>query len=141
MNNISSKTFHNSKHKYNELFLAYRFFVVGLIATATHMFFVWWLFKNLTLNVYEANIYAFLIAFLVSFMGHYYWTFKGRSKFIFALVKMLVISVSAFFLNMITLTFFIKFFLFHEATSAIVAALILPLLSFFGMRLWAFNKH
>lgn len=126
---------------FKELFLACRFIMVGLIATATHMFFVWWLILNVALNVYCANFYAFLIAFLVSFLGHYYWTFKGKSQFISALLKMLVVSVSVFFLNIIALTFFIKFFLFLEINAAIAAALIVPLLSFFGMRLWVFNKN
>lgn len=126
---------------FKELFLACRFIMVGLIATVTHMFFVSWLILNVALNVYYANFYAFLIAFLVSFLGHYYWTFKGKSQFISALLKMLVVSVSVFFLNIIFLTFFIKFFLFLEINAALAAALIVPLLSFFGMRLWVFNKN
>ncbi len=140
MKNIFSKTANIKKHMFKELFLAYRFIMVGLIATLIHMFLVWWLILNTTLNVYCANFFAFLIAFLVSFTGHYYWTFKRRSQFISALLKMLVVSVSAFFLNIIALTVFIKFFLLHEVTAALASVLIIPILSFFGMRLWIFNK-
>ncbi len=141
MFNIYSKIFYNKKYIFKEIFLAYRFIMVGLIATITHIFFVLWLFINSPLNVYVANICAFFIAFLVSFLGHYFWTFNGKAKFISALYKMLVVSFSAFFLNMIMLTFFIKFFLFHQETAALAAALIVPLLSFFGMRLWIFSKN
>jgi putative flippase GtrA len=124
-----------------DLVLAYRFFLIGLLATITHMFFVWWFITKVLLNVYYANFYAFLVAFFVSFLGHYYWTFKERPKIIFALLKMLVVSISAFFLNIIALTFFIEYFLFLEVNAALAAASIVPLLSFVGMRLWIFKKN
>ncbi len=123
-----------------ELVLAYRFFLIGLLATITHMFFVWWFITKVLLNVYYANFYAFLVAFFVSFLGHYYWTFKERPQFISAFAKMLTVSVSTFLLNIIVLTFFIEYFLFLEVNAALAAALIIPLLSFVGMRLWIFKK-
>jgi len=129
------------KYVFRELILAYRFFLVGLIATATHMFLIWRLISKGELNVYFANFYAFLIAFLISFSGHYYWTFKIRPKFISTLVKMLSVSISVYFLNTIILTFLVNFFLLPELSAALTAAFICPLLSFFALRLCVFNKN
>ena len=141
MKNYYSKKTYIKKYILKELILAYRFFLIGLLATITHMFFVWWFITKVPLNVYCANFYAFLIAFFFSFIGHYYWTFKERPQFISAFVKMLTVSISTFFLNTIVLTFFIEFFLLLEVTAALVAASIVPLLSFVGMRLWIFKKN
>jgi putative flippase GtrA len=105
------------------------------------MFFIWLLINKALLNVYYANFYSFLIAFLVSFIGHFYWTFKERPQFVLAFLKMLVVSISTFFLNTLALTFFIEFFSFLDLNAALAAASIAPLLSFIGMRLWVFKKY
>ena len=141
MINIPSKEKNVKKCIFKELILAYRFFLVGLAATFTHMFFIWLLINKALLNVYYANFYSFLIAFLVSFIGHFYWTFKERPQFVLAFLKMLVVSISTFFLNTLALTFFIEFFSFLDLNAALAAASIAPLLSFIGMRLWVFKKY
>lgn len=74
----------NKFYKYcslQEIFTLIRFGIVGIIATLVHIFSAWILLDNLQINnAIIVNTIAFLIAFIFSFLGHYFWTFKATEN-------------------------------------------------------------
>jgi putative flippase GtrA len=123
-----------------EFFLASRFALVGIIATLVHMSVVGALIElTLVSSPLLANLAAFLTAFVVSFTGHYHWTFQGPGNPRRAMKRMFVISSSAFAVNTVLLASLLKAGWMSASVSAIVAAAIVPAISFLASRFWGFK--
>jgi putative flippase GtrA len=122
-----------------EFLIAGRFGLVGIAATALHMTVVWVLIVYVDLPVMIANLAAFTCAFAVSFAGNYLWTFSMPGSPRRALVRFLVISLSAFAMNNGLLAALLALGWLDEATAVLAAAAVVPFISFVGSRLWGFN--
>ena len=123
-----------------EAYLAIRFTLVGCAATAVHIFVLWTLLSNTLLPVLIANAIAFLSAFGFSFTGNYLWTFGALGAPSQALQRFFLVSICTFILNSLLLAIAIKLDWSSEPTAAISVALVMPLITFFCSRLWAFNS-
>lgn len=124
----------------HEAYLAIRFALVGCAATAVHIFVLWTLLSNTLLPVLIANAIAFLSAFGFSFTGNYLWTFGALGAPSQALQRFFLVSICAFILNSLLLAIALKLGWSSEPTAAMSVALIMPLITFFCSRLWAFNS-
>jgi putative flippase GtrA len=56
-----------------------RFGITGGTAALTHFSIVFALVHSLHMPPLTANIYAFMVAFFISYSGHRYWTFANSS--------------------------------------------------------------
>jgi len=72
----------NFKQISKELLTLARFGLVGVGATATHMLVAAALITHLKLNPFVANSAAFIVAFFISFLGHYFWSFQSKPLFL-----------------------------------------------------------
>ena len=63
---------------YGSVLRLFRFGIVGVAATATHAGVLWALVEFMNLRPSLATVIGFLIAFNVSYFGHYYFTFRSR---------------------------------------------------------------
>ena len=124
----------------HEAYLAIRFALVGCAATAVHIFVLWTLLSNTLLPVLIANAIAFLSAFGFSFTGNYLWTFGAPGAPSQALQRFFLVSICAFILNSLLLAIALKLGWSSEPTAAISVALVMPIITFFCGRLWAFNS-
>lgn len=123
-----------------ELFLAWRFALVGIVATLVHMLMVWALIE---LNLFPpliANLIAFLTAFIMSFTGHYHWTFQRPGNPRRALKRLFLISSFGFAVNMLLLASLIKTGWVSDSLAAILAASVVPAIGFLASRFWGFKK-
>jgi putative flippase GtrA len=123
-----------------ELLTIGRFAIIGVLATIVHIAIVWVLIAHAGLFPIVANLLAFLVAFILSFSGHYYWTFYSRSDRMQALRRFFVISGSAFVLNNIVLTGLLSIEIITTVMAAIYAAFLIPAFTFILSRLWVFNN-
>lgn len=123
-----------------ELLLAGRFAVVGIVATFVHMLMAWTLIESTRLSPLLANLMAFLTAFVVSFTGHYHWTFQGAGSPWRAMRRLFLISSSAFAINTLLLAGLLKSSWMSASVAAIVAAGIVPAISFLASRFWGFKS-
>lgn len=81
------------------VFQIIRFGSVGLIASAVHYLIAIIMISADVLPLW-ANFFAFVIAFNVSFFGHFYWTFTHVQAFrLSAALRFLCVAVSGFCLN------------------------------------------
>ena len=117
-----------------------RFGFVGLIATTTHVAIVWLALTSTNMTALSANTLAFLIAFGVSYLGNYLWTFSSPGKPRRALLRLFMIAVFALAINSTTLGFFIHKKWFEPLTAATISAAVIPLITFLCSRLWVFEK-
>lgn len=117
-----------------------KFGIVGLAATGLHLL-IAFILLYAGVNVYLANLCAFLGAFVLSYIGHNYWTFAMTSWHPSTLAKSFLLASMGFLANNILLTFLLKIALFNEAMALFFSLLLVPLLSYFGSRIWVFQKN
>lgn len=126
-----------SKHRESLFFVA-----VGAVSALVHVsaLYIWVHFYDIA-PVY-ANVFAFLCAFLVSFCGHYLFTFvSGNKKLWRCLVKWFLSSCSAFLLNQ--LLYMLGLFLLGNRYYLLlwfVVTIIVTVFSFIIAKYWAFVR-
>ncbi|MCK7612516.1 GtrA family protein [Roseibium sediminicola] len=121
-----------------------KFALVGILATLTHAAVATGLLQSGTLPAFPANICGFLVAFGVSFSGHYFWSFahlRQQGKALKSMTRFLVIALSGFALNSFVLALWLELTPWPDLFGLLVSIAIVPALSFLGARLWAFSHH
>jgi putative flippase GtrA len=124
-----------------ELRTATRFGLIGATATMIHVSMVWVLVAKTNAPVLLANLIAFALAFGVSFYGNYVWTFGRPGKPRRALARFVIIALLAFAANNALLALMLTFAWFSPSASAVSAAAVVPVVSFFGSRFWSFSNQ
>jgi len=117
-----------------------RFGIVGLAASGVHIFVVWLLLRLTSYPTLIANTLAFITAFVVSFSGHYIWTFQTPGNPSKAIQRFLLISLLGFLANTMILAVILKLGWFSQLVSVIVSIFIVPIITFFACRLWGFRN-
>ncbi|MGZ0657578.1 GtrA family protein [Coraliomargarita sp. W4R72] len=121
------------------IFQMIRFGAVGLIASALHYmmavamigFDVWPLW---------ANFFAFVIAFHVSFFGHFYWTFAHVQAFRCSVaLRFFCVAVLGFCFNESLYYCFLRWTDIRPQWSLLFVLLFVAALTFQLSRLWAFR--
>ncbi|MEL7528148.1 MAG: GtrA family protein [Pseudomonadota bacterium] len=121
-----------------------KFAIIGVLATLTHAVVASVLFETGLLKVVPSNVCGFLAAFIVSFSGHYFWSFshlRQAGTMLKSMAKFLIISVSGFALNSTILALWLAFAPWPEIYGLWLAIAVVPAFSFVGARLWAFKHH
>jgi putative flippase GtrA len=123
----------------HELLTALRFGIVGLAATGLHLMVVTLLLLTTSLSVLLANTLAFLTAFSCSFIGNYVWTFAKPGQPKRALARFFIIAFGAYAINMLLLNWLSQQHWITDIHAALSAAMIVPVITFLGSRLWGFQ--
>lgn len=76
-----------------------RYAIIGGIATLVHAVILWLFVAIADLRPSLATILGFLVAFSVSYFGHYYFTFQSNEPHGRALPRFLAIALTGAFLN------------------------------------------
>lgn len=121
-----------------------KFAIVGVLATVTHAVVAAGLLQSGVLGAFPANICGFLVAFGVSFSGHYFWSFahlRQQGKAVRSMTRFLVIALSGFALNSFVLALWLELTPWPDLFGLLVSIAIVPALSFLGARLWAFSHR
>ena len=119
---------------------ALRFGGVGLLATLVHVSVAWLASQTVLADPFQANVVGFLVAFAVSYSGHFYFTFARQSGHRQALLRFLLLSLAGLALsNAVVWLVVIRLGLpFAVAMAAVGVAV--PAASFLAARNWAFNR-
>lgn len=124
---------------FGELLMLGRFFIIGILATLMHITVAIIAIRFFGLTVFPANLLAFLSGFSLAFVGHYHFTFRAASHYYRALMRYFIISATAFAVNNLLLWGLVKSGLPGDIVSVIVAAAVIPLISYTASRLWGFR--
>ncbi len=121
-----------------------KFAVVGVLATLAHAAVASALLESGTLAPLPANLGGYLVAFWVSFCGHFFWSFahlRQDGAVLKSIIRFLIISVSGFALNSSILTLWLKLTPWSELAGLLFSIAIVPAFTFLAARLWAFSHR
>lgn len=114
----------------------FKFILVGGGATAVHLGvanLLFFFFKE-DVSIYAINSFAFLNAFLFSYIGHRYITFSCQGS----MIKFFLVAFAGFLLNNSILTFGL-FLNFEKITALVVATILVPIFTYFLSLMWVFK--
>lgn len=117
----------------------FRFGVVGTNAAIVHLAALMALVEFVRLTPLLANVFAFLIAYQVSFWGHRRWTFSSQSVTRHAWIKFFVVAGLSFVLNESLFAIFLHLCHLYYFVAIILTLIIVPPLTFIASKLWAFS--
>lgn len=118
----------------------FRFIVVGSAAAAVHIGCVYLGVRSFILAPLWANIFAFLMAFTVSYFGHQYWTFAAaQARFSVSWYRFLFIAMMGFVLNEGLLYLLLTAFHLYYLIALPIVLLIVPPFTFVWSKVWAFK--
>lgn len=126
------------KINFHEFFRLARFGIVGIAATIVHLSTVYLILENSSVNVIFSNGIGFATAFIVSFTGHYYWTFRSDRAVASAIKRFFLVSFGGFIANSICLEFLISSAFFSQFTSVFVSIFVIPIATFLLGKIWVF---
>lgn len=117
-----------------------RFCIVGLLAAAVHFSIVVLLVEVGALKPLIANIFAFLIAFQVSYWGHRRWTFHTTTSLHGeALPKLFLVNGLGFIANEGLFYIFMTMFGLSYPLALFLVLAILPVATFALGKFWVFR--
>ena len=121
-----------------------RFGLIGGIATIVHIGIFTLCIEILGVRPFVANFPAFSIAVLVSFAGHFSWTFKhhdehDRKEWMPALVKFIVVALLGLGMNSVIVYGVVNVAQLPYWYAIVLMVTVTPLAVFVLSKLWAFK--
>ena len=117
-----------------------RFILVGVGATLVHYLVGRYLSTLGEWSVVKANVIGFIVAFIFSFCGHYYFTFRKSNHFSQALIRFFIIALSGFAANNVVLLTCLKMGV-SDQWAFLFAVGVMPIASYIFSYFWAFKAH
>lgn len=108
-------------------------------ATAIHLSLAILLTGPMGINPYVSNLLAFSVAFLFSFLGHYYWSFQSSLRRSVALTRFIVTALTGFLSSNIILMGLLQTNVFPKTISSAIAVMFIPAITYLLGRYWAFR--
>jgi putative flippase GtrA len=127
--------------RWQEALVLFRFGMVGAVATALHMFALTILASNTHFPILLINTFSFFFAFLLSFFGHYFLTFRTSGHLGRAIQRFFLVSGSAFIVNTLVLATLLEAEILPPLHAAIASLLIIPAITYLASRLWVFGSE
>ncbi len=119
----------------------FKFGFIGGLAALVNLLIVWLLVdKALFMKPLVANIFAFLVAFWVSYFGHSRLTFNHtRHKMRFVAPKFFLIAICSFILNETLYFLLLHLTPLSYLWSLFIVLMIVPVFTFVLSKIWAFR--
>ncbi|MEK6875700.1 MAG: GtrA family protein [Nanoarchaeota archaeon] len=117
-----------------------KFAIVGVIATAINLFFLYFFTEFFNVYYMLSAVFAFLIADISKYILNKKWTFNdGWGNFFRKYCNFFIVSLTALILNLALLYAFTEFFGFYYLYSQILAIAISLWVNFIGNKFWTFR--
>ncbi len=118
----------------------FRFGIVGVAATVTHAVVLWALVESVSMRPSFATVIGFLIAFNVSYFGHYYFTFRSTEPHRRALPGFAATATAGAVLNWLIFVIATDFLQTNYWIAFGIAVVTVPIFVFFVSRRVAFDR-
>jgi putative flippase GtrA len=119
----------------------FKFASVGIAATLVHYISALAAAIYLAMHPEIANIIGFLVAFMVSFMGHWRWTFRDHAaRFRQAMPAFALLAMAMFLINALILHILLAHFSFRFELSLFFAQAFIVAITYAASKYWAFAK-
>lgn len=117
---------------------AFRFAVVGLAATATHVVVALALAEAAGVTPFLANLCAFAVALGVSYAGNHAWTFAATGRHGRHFPRFVAVAVPALLLNQVIVYVTVERWDLDFRIALVIVVLVVPVLSLILNRFWVF---
>ena len=117
-----------------------RFLVVGGTATLVHVAIAMALVETAGWSILNANIVAFAVAVLVSYLGNHRWTFGRSGRHDHHLPRFVVLALGGLALNQAIVFAMVRGAEIDYRVALMVVVGVVPALSFVANRCWAFAE-
>lgn len=133
---ISNKTYHRQN-----FWQMFKFAIVGGIATVTHTGIFVLLIESHIATAMQANFLAFILAFLVSFLGQYHWTFKNSSNTHWTnkMTKFMIVALIGLGLNTLAIYIIVNQLHLSYQYAVVFMLTVVPVTTFIINKKWAFS--
>ena len=108
------------------------------MATIGHFLIAVALMHTLGYSIPLANVTAFLIAFLISFSGHYFWTFQSTKRVLPTALRFFAVAIIAMGASMLLALILDSYAPWRDELKLALAVVVVPAVSFTISRLWIF---
>ncbi|WP_422132906.1 GtrA family protein [Endozoicomonas sp. ALD040] len=118
-----------------------KFIITGSTAAAVHLFVLWLLVDLTQVNPLLANPAAFILAFVVSYLGHSLWTFNHKQHVLRnTLLKFLLVQLlCSFVLNQGLYTLLLTYTGLNYLMASFIVLATIPLVTYTLSKYWAFK--
>lgn len=116
------------------------FLFVGGTAAAVHQMTVIGIVESGLLTPAWANLPAFMVAWIVSYLGHRTFTFRSTRPHREAAPRFLAISILAFLVNQAFFVVLLRFSSLHYAVALFMVLVTVAVLTYVLSRYWAFSS-
>lgn len=116
-----------------------RFVTVGVIATGVHGVALYMLVENILLEPLVANSFAFLSAVVVSYVGHYRWTYNANSRHAHTFLKFFTLASMGFAMNALIMEVTVNTIGLHYLIGFLIIVLTIPAATYIVGRYWVFQ--
>ncbi|MCK4870458.1 MAG: GtrA family protein [Gammaproteobacteria bacterium] len=117
-----------------------KFGIVGTVAAIINMLALIALVELLHLHPLVANIFAFLLAFNASYIGHHHWSFaetaRDHKK---SVPRFFIVATTSFVLNQGLFAIFLTVFHLYYVLALFLVLIIVPIFTFLLSKFWAFT--
>lgn len=118
----------------------FRFGIVGGAATVTHAAILWALVETVQMRPSIATVIGFLVAFNVSYFGHYYFTFKSTEPHRRAWPGFAATATAGAVLNWLIFVIGTDVLAWHYWIAFAISIIVVPIFVFFVSRRVAFDR-
>ncbi len=118
-----------------------RFAITGGAATIAHVVAGLALHHFAGLSPLWANFFAFLTAWIVSYLGNWFWTFEARTTHRYSAPRFLIVALGSFALNQAIVWFTTGILDWPFWLALVPVVIIVPLAGFLASRYWAYNDR
>jgi putative flippase GtrA len=119
-----------------EILKIIRFFIVGISATAVHMFFAWFASRSGFGDV-VSSVTGFIPALGVSYLGHYFFSFRSDARHGEAFVRFASVASGSFCVSLLLLVFLRDWM---PQLSLFISIALIPAVSYVVNRMWVFRS-
>ena len=118
-----------------------RFVLIGTAAAATHFAVVWAVVAAAGLPPLVANVIGWVVAFAVSFGGHFAWTFADQQAPIMqAMQRFAAVSLAGFVVNESLYALLLHGGVLGYRSALVVVLLMVAVMTYVLSRFWAFRS-
>ena len=123
----------------NSIIQAVRFFIIGIISMSLH-FCVFSILIHLDMPPLSANVISFIVAFQMSFWGHFLWSFyqNGVSRST-AVLRFFLVAIGSFVVNELMMASLLRWTTFDPQKSLIIVLFTVAGGTFLLSKFWAFS--
>ncbi len=116
-----------------------RYLMVGGTAALAQMLSLIGLVQLLTVSPVFANMLAYVLGFLLTFLGHCYWTFSHHSSLrTFLFLRYMLVGVLNFFLNQLSFYFFYEALNLHYVIALGISIVCVTMITFILNKFFVF---